>query len=982
MREIKLPPPRLPFNHKRRYSCPFPMSPNNDQIDSPVQVSQIPVEVESKMEHDSHGPQNNTNNTSTVSPCSHSSSSGVASNQDVTNSTSKTPEKRDKPDRSDRSDQSDMDIPTITENWLPKKLFDFLTLFNKNDFNQPKLRFLNSDHGIQVTLFYQNKDSNETKQNFCYNCLCSFNSKNGQNIGSTSVMSPGQIGGGNFQHHGQNHGIQGQGHTHNGQANMTHNQHIHHNSGQSAGPHSGHSGHSAHSITATPIHNRPVSRSQLNQNLCSSPSASQNLQNAANLLLQQNKSHMPTNLGNPFSQNGHAHGHGHSPSQTHHLSKNTNFINSQMLHNMSKMQQQQQLQQNAQVTALVNQAQSQARDQDQEKNSDKIGQPMPKSIAQNRSSAIQNILAKYEKNGNLKDLMSTPQKGKRLNNDNLLNPNASNDLKGVLPSPVMGLSGQKKQDQAHNKSQAMNGGDGGVNIQKLLSNFQQLDEAVASKKPKIEEREPEAVIKSEYDPAIDRSDTPVSVNSGKNNGSINIKDALEQLLNKKSGSSQVSPKAGTGAPNLDNFMANNIANILNSCKNEEAQAPAAVTAAATVPTTPVQPTIQPAQNNFLASLLNSSSSTSLPMLAQSLLNNPNTSNLISSLAGQDLSSAGSPFQASQNPFLGLSLNNHVQSMDNQAQENSNRQAQAQAQTPSTKTIIKNLANGHPFAEEAPKVASSVQNPTSVAQSPQVTTSIATSSASASLPSLNPLGGFNLAAIFNENLDYANLNVDLENNTLSQSNPNNASLSLNSLNSLNSLTTNLVGPGNAGHKPQKEGKKSSGQVRRVPVRFTQEQKRLLYQLFEINRYPKKPEREEIASKIGVPEYAVHNFFSNTRKAIYRAAACQQPGGQASLGTDMTKVESLGVNLEDSNDLTQDKGMNNGQKRLENGDQEQEEDNDDTGVDSSFFRQINNSEGKSNDRTISGSSKGSDKMNWFWFRVLFTKKIQEIRDFLIQ
>ena len=85
------------------------------------------------------------------------------------------------------------------------------------------------------------------------------------------------------------------------------------------------------------------------------------------------------------------------------------------------------------------------------------------------------------------------------------------------------------------------------------------------------------------------------------------------------------------------------------------------------------------------------------------------------------------------------------------------------------------------------------------------------------------------------------------------------------------------------------KNSSAQQRRVPVRFTADQKRLLYQLFEVNRYPKKPEREEIASKIGVPEYAVHNFFSNTRKAIYRAAAAT-PGGQASL-SDLTSVPGI-------------------------------------------------------------------------------------------
>ena len=97
-------------------------------------------------------------------------------------------------------------------------------------------------------------------------------------------------------------------------------------------------------------------------------------------------------------------------------------------------------------------------------------------------------------------------------------------------------------------------------------------------------------------------------------------------------------------------------------------------------------------------------------------------------------------------------------------------------------------------------------------------------------------------------------------------------------------------------------KNTAQQRRVPVRFTADQKRLLYQLFEVNRYPKKPEREEIASKIGVPEYAVHNFFSNTRKAIYRAAAAT-PGGQASL-SDLTSVpasgttENSGLGLSDS------------------------------------------------------------------------------------
>ena len=95
-----------------------------------------------------------------------------------------------------------------------------------------------------------------------------------------------------------------------------------------------------------------------------------------------------------------------------------------------------------------------------------------------------------------------------------------------------------------------------------------------------------------------------------------------------------------------------------------------------------------------------------------------------------------------------------------------------------------------------------------------------------------------------------------------------------------------------------GDKNTAQQRRVPVRFTADQKRLLYQLFEVNRYPKKPEREEIAAKIGVPEYAVHNFFSNTRKAIYRAAAAT-PGGQASL-SDLSNHPNMGdgIGLSDS------------------------------------------------------------------------------------
>lgn len=61
----------------------------------------------------------------------------------------------------------------------------------------------------------------------------------------------------------------------------------------------------------------------------------------------------------------------------------------------------------------------------------------------------------------------------------------------------------------------------------------------------------------------------------------------------------------------------------------------------------------------------------------------------------------------------------------------------------------------------------------------------------------------------------------------------------------------------------ENLNNSSQQRRVPVRFTAEQKKLLYQIFEVNRYPKKPEREEIAAKINVPEYAntcLNNLFT--------------------------------------------------------------------------------------------------------------------------
>lgn len=201
--------------------------------------------------------------------------------------------------------------------------------------------------------------------------------------------------------------------------------------------------------------------------------------------------------------------------------------------------------------------------------------------------------------------------------------------------------------------------------------------------------------------------------------------------------------------------------------------------------------------------------------------------------------------------------------------------------PSTKMIIKNLANGQPFADIMKE--SNPQPPVVSTPNDIVNSTIAHVLNNVNKPTANnspfsALPGFNLVSLF-------------ENDTHPEDS---------NMNSLSNMTNSpIAGSGNLSATLSnfgKTNKKSSAQVRRVPVRFTQDQKRLLYQLFEINRYPKKPEREEIASKIGVPEYAVHNFFSNTRKAIYRAAACSQnPDGtpiKTNLPPDLkTGVESL-------------------------------------------------------------------------------------------